>query len=104
MVEIDDGNYTQQVENNDGLVVLDFGAAWCQPCKKLEPILEELESQYAGRAVIAHCDVAKAPGLARRFGIMSVPTVVFMKGGEKVDHFIGLQSREKIVEMIDKHV
>ena len=104
MVEIDDENYAQHVENSNGLIVLDFGADWCPPCKKLEPILKELEGVYQGRAVIGHCDVAKAPGLAKRFGVMSVPTVVFMKGGEKVDHFIGLQSRDRIVEMIDKHV
>ncbi|MBP6874540.1 MAG: thioredoxin fold domain-containing protein [Candidatus Eisenbacteria bacterium] len=104
MLEIDDRNYAEVVEKNPGLIVLDFGATWCQPCKKLEPILEELTAVYEGRALIAHCDVAKGPATAQRFKVMSVPTVVFLKKGEMVDRFIGLQSRAKVVEMIDKNI
>jgi len=104
MIEIDDKNFASEVEQAETLAVLDFGAAWCQPCKKLEPILEELEKEYEGRALIGHCDVAKAPATAQRFGVMSVPTVVFMKKGEVIDKFIGLQPREKIVELLEKHI
>jgi thioredoxin 1 len=104
MIEIDDRNYAETVAQTPGLLVLDFGATWCQPCKKIEPILAELATVYDGRATIAHCDVARGPVTAQRFKVMSVPTVVFLKGGEPVDRFIGLQSRDKIVAMIEKHL
>ena len=103
MIEIDDKNFADVVSHTTGLLVLDFGAPWCQPCKKLEPLLEELAGVYKDRVAIAHCDVSHAQATAQRFKVMSVPTVVFLKGGEAVDRFIGLQSREKIVQMIDKH-
>ena len=104
MIEIDDANFEEKAKSTPGLFVLDFGATWCQPCKKIEPILEELATEYEGRAVIGHCDVARGGSTAARFKVMAVPTVVFLKNGEMVDRFVGLQSRDKIVEMIDKHL
>ncbi len=104
MIEIDDQNVTEQILTSQTLALLDFGGQWCQPCKKLEPILAELSGEYAGRIVVGHCDVAKGVATAKRFGIMSVPTVVFFKGGQEIDRFVGLQAKPKIVEMISKHL
>jgi len=104
MIEIDDKNFAEHLSNTPGLLLLDFGAPWCQPCKKIEPILEELAETYKDRVKIGHCDVSRGQATAQRFKVMSVPTVVFLKAGEQVDRFIGLQSREKIVELIEKHV
>jgi thioredoxin 1 len=104
MIEIDDQNFIEQMLNSPKLAVLDFGGVWCQPCKKLEPILDEVAGEYAERIVVGHCDVAKGPATAKRFGIMSVPTVVLLKGGQEVDRFVGLQGKPKIVEMIDRHL
>jgi thioredoxin 1 len=104
MIHIDDSNFATEIEQAEGLALLDFGATWCQPCKKLEPIMDDLSREYEGRVVIGHCDVAKGPGTAKRYGVMSVPTVLFLKRGEPIDRFVGLQSREKIVEMIQKHL
>jgi len=104
MVHVDDANFATEIEQAEGLALVDFSAAWCQPCKKLEPILEELGGSYEGRAIVAHCDVAKAPKTAQRFGVMSVPTVLFFKQGQIIDRFVGLQPRDKIVLMIDKHL
>ncbi|MFH1143930.1 MAG: thioredoxin domain-containing protein [Candidatus Eisenbacteria bacterium] len=103
MIEIDDNNYSEHAAA-PGLLVLDFGAAWCQPCRKLEPILEELATVYEGRARIGHCDVSHGPSTAQGFRVMSVPTVIFLKDGNVVDRFVGLQSREKVVELIEKHL
>ncbi len=100
MIEIDDGNLQSEMLDAGKLAILDFSAAWCQPCKKLEPILDELEVAYGEQAVFGHCDVAKAPETARRYGVMAVPTVVLLKGGEEVDRFVGLQSKEQIIEKI----
>jgi thioredoxin 1 len=104
MIHIDDSNFASEAEHSASLTLIDFGATWCQPCKKLEPIMEELSKEYEGRALIGHCDVAQAPKLAQRFGVMSVPTVIFLKKGELVDRFVGLQARDKIVQMIDKYL
>jgi thioredoxin 1 len=104
MIEIDDQNFIEQMLNCPKLAVLDFGGAWCQPCKKLEPILDEVANEYAERIVVGHCDVAKGPATAKRFGVMSVPTVVLLKGGQEVDRFVGLQGKPKIVEMIERHL
>lgn len=104
MIHIDDANFATEIEGASGLALVDFGATWCQPCKKLEPIMEELSKDYEGRAIIGHCDVAKGPKTAQKFGVMSVPTVLFFKQGQIVDRFVGLQARDKIVAMIDKHI
>jgi thioredoxin 1 len=104
MIEIDDRNFADQMLKAPILALLDFGGAWCQPCKKLEPILAELAGEYAGKIVVGHCDVAKGPSAAKRFCVMSVPTVVFLKGGQEIDRLVGLQAKAKIVEMIERNL
>jgi thioredoxin 1 len=104
MIEIHDGNVAEEILGSSKLALLDFGGTWCQPCKKLEPILAELATEYAERIVVGHCDVARGPATAKRFGVMSVPTVVFLQNGQEVDRFVGLQAKSKIVEMIQRHL
>ncbi len=84
-------------------VVVDFGATWCGPCQALAPYIEKMADEYAGKAVIAKVDVDDEPDLAARFGIISVPTVLFFKGGKKVDSISGNQPdaiRSKIKNLI----
>lgn len=71
-------------------VLIDFWATWCGPCKRLGPIIEELASQYDGKAVIGKCDIEENDELTELFGIMNVPTVVFLKDGKEVDRVVGL--------------
>ncbi len=104
MIEIDDANLQAEMLDSDKLAILDFSATWCQPCKKLDPILRDLSGEYAEKAVMGHCDVAKAPETAKRYGVMAIPTVIFLKGGNEVDRFVGLQSREQIVQKIESHL
>lgn len=101
MIEITDSNLKSEILEADKLAVLDFSATWCQPCKKLTPILEELSVQYDGKVVIGHCDVQKAPETAKLFGIMAVPTVILFKDGQEVDRFVGLQSKDQIAKKLD---
>jgi thioredoxin 1 len=72
-------------------VVVDFGATWCGPCQALAPHIDKMSGEFAGKAVIAKVDVDEEPELAGRFGVMSVPTVLFFKGGKKVDSVMGNQ-------------
>ncbi len=103
MIDITDSNLQSEILDADKLAVLDFSATWCQPCKKLTPILEELSTEYDGKIVIGHCDVQKAPETAKRFGVMAVPTVIFFKGGQEVDRFVGLQSKDQITKKLEAH-
>ena len=103
MQHVTDGNYAELVESSDVPVVLDFGATWCGPCKKLEPILEEVSGGYDGRIRFLKVDVGEAPGTAQRFGVMAVPTVIFLKGGQPVHRFSGVESKDKIVKMLGQH-
>jgi thioredoxin 1 len=93
----------QQFISGQGLALVDFSATWCGPCKKLHPILEEIQRERDDLR-IAVVDIQQAPDAARSCGVMSVPQVHFFKDGVKVEHFIGLQSKPKILELIDKHV
>lgn len=104
MEHVKDDTYAALVEQSSLPVVLDFGATWCGPCKKLEPVLNELAGHYEGKVRILKVDVGEAPGTAQKFGVMSVPTVVFLKGGSPVHRFVGLESKDKIVQLISQHL
>ena len=71
-------------------VLIDFWATWCGPCKRLGPIIEELAAEYDGKAIIGKCDIEENDELTEQFGIMNVPTVVFLKDGKEVDRVVGL--------------
>ena len=86
-------NY-DEIANQGKLVVIDFWATWCGPCKKLAPVIEELASEYEGRAIIGKCDVEENDELAEKFGIMNVPTVVFIKNGVEVKRLSGSMNKD----------
>ena len=81
------------------LAVVDFYATWCGPCKMLAPILESVEKETEGVAFF-RIDVDQAPDLARRFGIMSIPTLVFLKNGEEVARTVGVQRKPELTAKI----
>ena len=74
-------------------IVLDFGAAWCGPCKQLAPIIDELSEEYAGHIAVGKCDIEEADDLTMEYGIRNVPTVIFIKDGKIVDRFVGSKSK-----------
>jgi thioredoxin 1 len=100
VIEVDDGNFESQVLSSPVPVLLDFSAEWCGPCKRLQPIVEALALEYADRIRVAHLDIDKAQATAVRYGIMSVPTVLFFKGGKVQDQLLGYVPRDKLVEKI----
>jgi thioredoxin 1 len=99
IADADFSEFTKQ----GGLVLVDFSATWCGPCKKLHPILEEIQAERSD-IKIAMVDIQAAPKTAQSCGVMSVPQVHFFKDGEKVDMFIGLQSKANISALIDKNL
>ena len=84
-----------------GVVLVDFWAPWCGPCRMQLPILEEVASRVAGKATIAKVNVDEAPELAGRFGIQSIPTLLLFKDGQQVKEFSGTQSRAVLMSAIE---
>lgn len=87
-----------------GVVLVDFWATWCSPCKMLAPTIEELSSDYAGKATVCKVDVDENPELAQRYGIMSIPSVFIFKNGEVKERLIGFRVKSQIAEYLDKHI
>jgi len=84
--------------------LIDFYADWCGPCVVMEPIIEELEKETAGKVNIRKVDVDKDQEEASKYGVMSIPTYIILKDGKEVDRFIGSTSKESIVSKINAHV
>ena len=83
-------------------VVVDFWAEWCGPCRAIAPVIDELASDYEGRAVIGKLNVDHNPGVPGNYGIRGIPTLLVFKGGEVVGQLVGAQSKAKIAEALDK--
>ena len=88
-LEITNQNF-DEITSQDKPVVIDFWATWCGPCKRLGPIIEEIAAEYDGKAIVGKCDIEENDDLTEKFGIMNVPTVVFLKNGKEVDRVVGL--------------
>lgn len=95
-----DENFEEEVLKSDIPVLVDFYAEWCGPCKMLAPVIDELAGEYEGKWKIGKCDVDASPQTAEKYGVQSIPTIIFVKDGEVVDKLQGFQSKEKILEKL----
>ncbi|HEX2188715.1 MAG TPA: thioredoxin [Longimicrobiaceae bacterium] len=86
---VDDASFAQAVDRASGLSVVDFSAGWCPPCRMIEPALEQLAGEYASRVEVMSLDVDANPATAARFGVRSLPTVLFFRDGAVVDRVVG---------------
>ncbi len=100
-VEFTDSNFKEEALDIDDLVVVDFWAEWCGPCKMIGPIVEELAKEYEGKAKIGKVNVDKNSEISMKYGIRSIPTILFLKGGEVVDKQVGLTSKEGLKSKIE---
>ena len=86
------------------LAVIDFWAAWCGPCKMLAPAVAHLAEKYEGKALVAKVNVDEEPELAQRFGVMSIPTLVFLKNGREFDRKVGVMPPEVFEQVIEANL
>ncbi len=100
-IEVTDANFEEIVLKSDKPVLVDFWAVWCGPCRMIAPIVDELSTEYEGRAVMAKVDVDSASGVAAKFGIRNIPTILFFKNGEVVDKQVGAVPKKVLVEKIE---
>lgn len=103
VVEVTDGNFEEIILRADRLAVLDFGAEWCAPCKKIEAILGELAPQWKDKVIIGSLDIATSPETPRRYGIMNIPQVLFFKNGQLVETVVGVLPKAKFEEKLKNH-
>lgn len=104
LVHVTDGNFEQTILKGDKPAIVDIGAEWCHPCKVLEPSIAAVAKEYEGRITVGKLDVDESRLVAQQFGIMSVPTVIFVKDGKEVHRFVGVQSKETIADLIKSHL
>jgi thioredoxin 1 len=101
VVHLTEQNFDEALVANQGLMMVDFWAEWCGPCRTIAPVLEELARSSGGRVTLAKVNVDENPGLAARYGIRSIPTILFVKDGKVVDQVIGAVPRAQLQKKLD---
>ena len=101
-ITITDDSFEQEVIQSDKPVIVDFWATWCGPCKMIAPILEELAAEYGDKVKVAKLDVDSNATVAGKFGIMSIPSLVFFKNGEEVDRVVGAIPKSQLTQRLEK--
>ena len=100
-VTITQDNFTGEVINSGKTVLLDFWAPWCGPCQMMGPTIDKLAGDYAGRVKVAKVNVDDAPDLATRYGIRSIPSLLFFKKGQVVEQLVGVQPESVLAAKLD---
>jgi thioredoxin 1 len=98
---VTDQTFTTEIK--EGLVLVDFWAPWCGPCKMIAPVLEEIDAEIGDKVGIIKLNVDENPETTKSFGVMSIPTLILFKDGVEADKVIGFQPKEALTELILKH-
>lgn len=101
--EFTDDNFNETALETDSLVVADFWAEWCGPCRMITPIIEELANEYDGNVVIGKVNVDHNPQVASKYSIRSIPTILLIKNGEVVKKHVGVISKQALADLIESH-
>jgi thioredoxin 1 len=100
-VHLTEATFDAQVGSHPGLLLVDFWAEWCAPCRAIAPVLEELARDSAGAVALAKVNVDENPGLAARYGVRSIPTILFVKEGKVVEQVIGAVPKAQLKKKLD---
>jgi len=98
---VTDQNFEAEVLKSDVPVLIDFFAEWCGPCQMIKPMIDELATDYEGKAKVVKVDVDASPETAQKFGVMSIPTLIFIKDGEEVERLTGALPKDTLAEKLD---
>ena len=99
---VSSGTWDTEVGKASGLVLVDFWAVWCGPCQMVAPVVEELASEYNGKLKVMKLNTDENPDVAGRYGIMSIPTLLFFRGGQPVDKVVGAVPKKVLKDAIDR--
>ena len=99
-VEATDANFADLIAS-EKVTLVDFWAEWCGPCQMLGPVVEEIAGEYLNKAIVAKLDVDANPNISAQFGVRSIPTLLFFKGGELVKKLVGVQPKSALTEALD---
>lgn len=104
ILEFTSDNFLNYIEKSNKVVLVDFWASWCTPCKTMLPLLEELEKEYEKTILIGKIDVDNNQEISVQYGIRSIPTLLFFKKSKLIDKLIGVVSKETIIKKLDKFI
>ena len=102
VIPVNDLNFETEVLESSVPVLVDFTATWCQPCRAVAPLVDQLAGEYEGRVKVTAVDIDESPGTAQKFQIRGVPTLLMIKGGEVVGQQVGAVPKAKIAALIDR--
>lgn len=102
--ELTDANFQETALEREGLTVIDFWAEWCGPCRMISPIVEELSKEYTGKVLVGKVDVDSNPEISMKYGIRSIPTILFLKNGEVVEKHVGATTKQVLANKIEAHI
>ncbi len=102
--EFSDANFQTDVIGNDKLTVIDLWAEWCGPCKMMTPVVEELSTEYEGRAVIGKLNVDENPEVPTQFNVRGIPTFLIFKNGQLKEKIVGAQTKQYLKDKIEAHI
>ena len=103
-MKLDSTNFDRVLATPDTPVLVDFWATWCGPCRMVAPVIEQLAADYEGRAIVGKVDVDECGDLAMRYGVMSIPTVIFFKDGKEIDRKVGVMPAGAFTQVLDQNL
>ena len=104
ILELTTSNFDDETKRPDAPILVDFWAEWCGPCRMVAPILEQIATDYQGKARVGKVNVDEHSSLAARYGVQSIPTLLLFKQGKVVEQYIGATTKDTLSKLIDKHL